>query len=180
MYICEKYFFMKTYISLFCLLFIGLAAQAQSKIGTIDADYIIAQMPEMEEVNENLKAYDTQLQEDLKENVATYETKVEDYRENRETYTEEELAQKEQEIIGLENDLKNFRQRAQVMMQMRRNELSKPLYEKIDVAMQEVISEENFTHVFHAGGNSLAFAAESHDITVKVLAKLGIEPQTAE
>ncbi len=41
--------------------------------------------------------------------------------------------------------------------------------------MLEVIEEENYTQIFHAGGNTLAFSAEEYDITVKVLEKLGIE-----
>ncbi|NJW54565.1 OmpH family outer membrane protein, partial [Salinimicrobium oceani] len=77
--------------------------------------------------------------------------------------------------IGLENNIKGFRQKAGVMMQMKRNELTQPLYEKINVAMLEVVNEENFTQIFHADGTSLAFSAEELDITRKVLKKLGVE-----
>ena len=146
----------------------------QTKVGTIDAEYILSQLPEITQVNEGIKTYNQELQKELETNVTRYETLVKDYQANSETFTEEDKKTKETEIIGLENDIKGFRQKATVMMQMKRNELTKPLYEKINEAMLQVIQAENFTHVLHAGGNNMAFAAEQYDITQKVLDQLGI------
>lgn len=154
---------------------VSFSAMAQSKIGTIDAEYILNQMPEMTGVNEGIQTYNQELQKELETNVAKYETLVKDYQANNTTFSEEDKKAKESEIIGLENDIKGFRQKAGVMMQMKRNELTQPLYEKINAAMLEVVNEENFTQIFHAGGTSLAFSAEEFDITMKVLKKLGIE-----
>lgn len=166
---------MKKYIVAFSFAFLSLSAVAQSKIGTIDAEYIISQMPEMTAVNEGMQAYNQELQKDLESDVSNYETMVKDYQENNTTFTEEDRKTKESEIISLENNIKGFRQKAGVMMQMKRNELTQPLYEKINAAMMEVVNEENFTQIFHAGGTSLAFSAEEYDITLKVMQKLGIE-----
>lgn len=154
---------------------VSFSTMAQSKIGTIDAEYILNQMPEMTGVNEGIQTYNQELQKELETNVAKYETLVKDYQANNTTFSEEDKKAKESEIIGLENDIKGFRQKAGVMMQMKRNELTQPLYEKINAAMLEVVNEENFTQIFHAGGTSLAFSAEEFDITMKVLKKLGIE-----
>ncbi|WP_037319855.1 OmpH family outer membrane protein [Salegentibacter sp. Hel_I_6] len=154
----------------------SVVLNAQTKVGTIDTDFIISQMPEMEEVNSGLKTYDQELQQDFQANVKQYDTLVKSYQSNAETLAEEARQESESEIIELENQIKQFRQRAQVMMQMRRNELTDPLYKKIDAAMRSVIQEEGFTQILHAGGNSLAFSAEEYDITDKVLKKLGIEP----
>lgn len=166
---------MKNFILTFSFALLSISAFAQSKIGTIDAEYILSQLPEMTGVKEGMQAYDQELQEGLKTNIGTYEGLVKDYQANNATLTEEEKQTKENEIISLENDIKGFRQKAQVMMQMKRNELTQPLYEKINAAMLEVIQEENYTQIFHAGGTSLAFSAEEYDITMKVLKKLGIE-----
>ncbi|MDX1602652.1 MAG: OmpH family outer membrane protein [Salinimicrobium sediminis] len=166
---------MKKYFLIFSLAMVSFSAMAQSKIGTIDAEYILNQMPEMTGVNEGIQTYNQELQKELETNVAKYETLVKDYQANNTTFSEEDKKAKESEIIGLENDIKGFRQKAGVMMQMKRNELTQPLYEKINAAMLEVVNEENFTQIFHAGGTSLAFSAEEFDITMKVLKKLGIE-----
>ncbi|WP_289022916.1 OmpH family outer membrane protein [uncultured Salegentibacter sp.] len=157
----------------------SIFASAQSKIGTIDTDYILSQMPEMEEVNKGLEAYDKKLQQDFQTNVKQYDTLVKTYQANAESLAAEARQESESEIIELENQIKQFRQRAQLMMQMRRNELTKPLYEKIDAAMRQVIAAEGFTQIFHAGGNNLAFSAEEYDITEKVMSKMGVEPKAA-
>ncbi|MCC8358586.1 OmpH family outer membrane protein [Salinimicrobium sediminilitoris] len=166
---------MKKYLLVLSFAFLSISAFAQSKIGTIDAEYILNQMPEMAQVNEGLKTYNTDLQKELESNVATYETLVTDYQANSTTLSEEDRTAKESEIINLENDIKNFRQKATVMIQMKRNELTQPLYEKINEAMMKVIQEENYTQIFHAGGNDLAYSSQDSDITLKVLNILGIE-----
>jgi len=153
----------------------SIFSSAQTKVGTIDTDYILAQMPEMEEVNKGLEAYDKQLQQDFQANIKQYDTLVKTYQANAESLAAEARQESESKIIELENQIKQFRQRAQLMMQMRKNELTSPLYEKIDAAMRQVIKEEEFTQILHAGGNSLAFSAEEYDITERVMARMGIE-----
>ncbi|MGY5851327.1 OmpH family outer membrane protein [Salegentibacter sp. F14] len=171
---------MKKIFLLIAFVLVAYTGHAQTKTGTIDADYILTQMPAMEEVNLGLQDYNKEMQDDLQETIQEYEGLIEVYQKDRESLTEEERAEKENEIIGLENDIKGFRQRASVMMQMRRNELTKPLYEEINQAMQQVIQEEGYTQIFHANGNSMAFADERFDITEKVLEKLGIDPDEVQ
>lgn len=165
---------MKKLILVLSLAFISFSSFAQTKVGTIDAEYILAQLPEMVQVAEGMKVYNEDLQKGLEQTVADYEKLVKDYQANSTTFTEEEKKTKETEIITLENDIKSFRQKAGVMMQMKRNELTQPLYEKINEAMLQVIEEENYTQILHSGGNALAFSAEEFDITMKVIKKLGI------
>ncbi|GGW80611.1 OmpH family outer membrane protein [Salegentibacter mishustinae] len=166
---------------LIAFLTFSIFASAQTKVGTIDTDYILSQMPEMEAVNKGLETYDKELQQDFQANVKQYDTLVKTYQANAESLAAEARQESESKIIELENQIKQFRQRAQLMMQMRRNELTNPLYKKIDAAMRAVIDEEGFTQILHAGGNSLAFSAEKYDITEKVMTKMGIEiPVAAE
>lgn len=165
---------MKQLILVLIFIFSGIYAQAQTKVGTIDAEYILAQLPEITEVEEGLKTYDEELQEEVQNSIKKYEALIEEYQSNSATYTEEEKQEKETEIIGLENDIKNFRQKASVLMQMRRNELTEPLYVKIDEAMKSVISEQNYTQILNSSANGLAYAHPDFDITDAVLSKLGI------
>ena len=166
---------------LIAFLTFSIFASAQTKVGTIDTDYILSQMPEMEAVNKGLETYDKELQQDFQANVKQYDTLVKTYQANAESLAADARQESESKIIELENQIKQFRQRAQLMMQMRRNELTNPLYKKIDAAMRAVIDEEGFTQILHAGGNSLAFSAEKYDITEKVMTKMGIEiPVAAE
>ncbi|MGB7786540.1 MAG: OmpH family outer membrane protein [Salinimicrobium sp.] len=168
---------MKKILIVLGLALFSFSMNAQTKVGTIDADYILAQLPEMTQVNEELKAYGQEMRKDFDSTVTKYQNLVKDYQEKQSEYSETEKKQKEEEIITLESGLKGFNQKLPLMIQMRRNELTKPLFEKINAAMLKVIERDGYTHVLHAGGNSLAFAEEKYDITEKVLTELGITPK---
>ncbi len=161
------------------LMFIAFSSNAQSKIGTIDVEYILAQMPETAEVNKGLETYNQELQAELKTNIGEYESMVQEYQNTVADLNDSVKKQKEDRIIELENDIKGFRQKASVMLQMKRNELNNPLYERIDVAMKKVIDEGGYTQIFHSGANGLAFSKSEDDITEKVMKELGIEAKPA-
>lgn len=163
------------------LMILAFTSNAQSKIGTIDAEYILSQLPETVEMNKSMEAYNNELQADLENNIKEYEVLVKDYQTNVDELDEEAKKEKEQVIIELENNIKGYRQKASVMMQMKRNELTGPLYERIDVAMQKIVMEEGFTQIFNTTGVSgLAYSRAEDDITDKVIKELGIvvKPET--
>ena len=157
------------------LMILAFTSNAQSKIGTIDAEYILSQLPETADMNKSLEEYNQKLQADLENNIKQYETLVKNYQTNAADLDEEAKKDKEQEIIELENNIKGFRQKATVMLQMKRNELTGPLYDRIDVAMQKVIMEEGYTQIFNTtGASGLAYSRVEDDITDKVIKELGI------
>ncbi len=166
---------MKNILVALAILLTSVSLNAQTKVGTIDAEFILAQMPETKTVEEDIKAYNLKLQEELQNTIKKYEELVAAYQTDNATLTEEDKAAKESEIISVENDIKNFRQKATVLMQVRRNELTQPLYMKIDAAMKTIIEKEKYTQIFNTSINGMAYADEKFDITDAVLAKLGIE-----
>ncbi len=168
---------MKKIVLLFVFAFTIINVNSQTKVGIIDADYILSQMPEIKTVDEGLKTYNTELQEELQNTVKKYEELIKDYQATNTTLAEDQKIAKENEIITMENDIQNYRQKASVLMQLKRNELTKPLYEKIDAAMREVIAEQKYTQIINANANSLAYADPNYDITDAVLTKMGIKVQ---
>lgn len=168
---------MKKILIVLGLAFFSFSLNAQTKVGTIDADYILSQLPEMTQVSEELQAYGQDMRKDFDSTVTNYQNLVKDYQEKQSGYSEAEKKQKEEEIITLEGNLKGFNQKLPLMVQLKRNDLTKPLFEKINVAMLTVIKREGYTHVIHSSGNTLAFAAEQYDITDAVIKELGITPK---
>jgi len=171
---------MKYFILTIAVFMTGLFTQAQSKVGTIDAEYILANMPEMASVEKGMQTYSANLQSQMDGNMKKYDSLIADYKTNNASFTEDQLKSKQQEIINLENDLKTFKQKATLMMQMKRSDLTKPLYEKIDAAMKEVIATQKYTQVLNTSTNGLAYADPQFDITDAVLSKLGITIKEAE
>lgn len=156
------------------LLLISININAQTKVGTIDTDYVLAKMPEFKKVQEDLNAYGAKLQADLKVKTDDYQAKIKSYQEGVSQMTEPMKKLKQDEIIALENDITKFRQNASQLIPLEENRLLQPLYEKIGTALEEVAKAEGFTQVLTMNNSGLAYIDPKFDLTETVLTKLGI------
>jgi len=156
------------------LLLISININAQTKVGTIDTDYVLAKMPEFTKVQEDLNAYGAKLQADLKVKTDDYQAKIKSYQEGVSQMTEPMKKLKQDEIIALENDITKFRQNASQLIPLEENRLLQPLYEKIGTTLEEVAKAEGFTQVLTMNNSGLAYIDPKFDLTETVLTKLGI------
>jgi outer membrane protein len=86
---------------------------------------------------------------------------------------QQELLQKEQEGIQA------FEQQIQQKLQVKREELLKPIVDKITAKIKEVCTENKFVMVFDTSSfNALLFTPESEDITALVRTKMLVVPAT--
>ncbi len=166
---------MKKIIVLVLVLITSFHVSAQTKTGTIDTEFILSKMPELVKVEEDLKAYNTKLEAELKVKVDDYQAKVKAYQEQVATFTEPMKKTKQEEIIALENDIAKFRQNGTQLVQIEQNRLLQPLYQKIGTALEEVAKAEKYTQVFTITSSGLAFIDPNYDVTKAVLDKLGIK-----
>ncbi|MHA7058106.1 OmpH/Skp family outer membrane protein [Aquimarina sp. M1] len=168
---------MKNILFPILLLFISAHTIAQSKVGTIDTDIILSKMPELTKVQEDLKAYNTKLEADLKVKVDDYQAKVKAYQDGVAAMTEPMKKTKQEEIINLENDIAKFRQNGAQLVQLEQNKLLQPLYNKIGKALEEVAKAEGYTQVLTITSSGLAYVDPKFDLTKTVMTKLGIAVQ---
>jgi outer membrane protein len=86
---------------------------------------------------------------------------------------QQELLQKEQDAIQA------FEQEIQQKLQVKREELLKPIVDKITAKISEVCKENGFVMVFDTSSfNALLYSPESEDITALVKAKMIAVPAT--
>lgn len=86
---------------------------------------------------------------------------------------QQELLQKEQEGIQA------FEQQIQQKLQVKREELLKPIVDKITAKIKEVCAENKFVMVFDTSSfNALLFTPDSEDITALVRTKMLVVPAT--
>ena len=151
----------------------SIQLNAQSKVGTIDVEYILSTMPQIEQVRVDLKLYNDDLENQSKLKINTYQTLIDSYQQNESTYTEAIKKEKQNEIIALENDIKKFQQSSGQLAQMKQSELVQPLYKLIGEALNVVATEEKFTQVFTIN-NDIVYLDPKMDITLKVMTKMGL------
>jgi outer membrane protein len=77
--------------------------------------------------------------------------------------------QKQQEAID------KYRQEITGQLEQKRQELLKPILEKIDIAIKAIGKENGYAMIFDISAGSMLYAMESQDITGLVKAKLGLK-----
>ena len=98
---------------------ISLSALAQNKVGTIDSDLVISSLDEVAQVQKDLETYGAELDKQFKDLVNKYQTAVKAYQDAEATATEEDKKTKQEEIVGMEQDIQRFRQNSQGLIQIR-------------------------------------------------------------
>jgi outer membrane protein len=147
---------------------------SQTKVGTVNINVLVSKLPEIEKVKVGIEAYEKQLQTDLKAKLDTYTKEVEKANSAFESMSDEAKKKKQEEIFGLENDIQKFRQNAAQLVQLKQDELMRPLYQKVGDAVSVVAKDEKYTQIFTLDGNELAYIDPLYDLTIKVASKLGI------
>jgi len=165
---------MKKISILLFVLIASLQVNAQSKVGTIDVEYILSQMPELKEAGNQARIYSEDLNAQLQLKVKKYQDLAKVYQDNEMSYNETEKNSKLQELQTLEQDLQSFQQNSNSLVQVRQNELLQPLYGKINVALQEVAIKGSFTQIITIN-ETLAFIDPKFDITFAVMTKMGLQ-----
>ncbi|MCH2193475.1 OmpH family outer membrane protein [Kordia sp.] len=159
----------------FAIVFCSYTATAQTKVGTVNINILVSKLPEIVNVKQGMETYEKELQADLKAKLDAYGKEVEEANKAFETMSQEDKKKKQQEIFQLEKDIQKFRQNAVQLVQLRQDELMRPLYKKVGDAVAQVAKTEQFTQVFTLDGNELAYVDPKFDITLKTAAKLGIK-----
>lgn len=157
------------------LLAFSLNSFSQTKVGTVNNEYILSQMPEIKGVEEKLKAYSAQLDSTIQVKYETYREVVTAYNEKEKEGMNDVMKKiKQKEIVDLEADLKNLQQNSAKLLQIQQDEYLRPLYNKIGKAIEAIVKEEGFTQIFDEN-NSIIYIDPKFDLTLKVLDRLGIE-----
>lgn len=171
---------MKKNIFLFLstLLFITALYSQQTgvRIGYVDSQVILQQLPEAQRIQRELDNLLQKYQSEYDQMVKTYQSKVEEYQKKEAMLNPQAKEQMQREIIELEQKIFEYRNQKlgpQGEFEQEREKRLKPLRDKIIDAIENVAREEKLNFVFDKAGDIvLLYADKQFDITFKVLDKL--------
>ncbi len=168
---------MKKYF-LFILLFSPAISLAQLKIGYIDSNALMDQLPDVQDARQRLDALIQEWQSELNRLESEWKTKYDDYEKRKLIMSEQTRAETESELVKLENQIAEYREKkfgTNGELFQKQDELMKPVQNKVFNAIKEVAQEEDLDFVFDRSGDiMILYAKDKYDITAKVLAKLKI------
>ncbi|WKN33364.1 OmpH family outer membrane protein [Porifericola rhodea] len=173
-----KTLFVSAVLMLFTL---GVQAQDNLKIGYVDTEYILTQMPEAKQIQSELQAYQRQLMNKINATMQGFQQQYQEYQQGAATMTEQARQEKEQELQGLQQQIQQDQQDAQLSLQRKEAELLDPVYKKIQSNIDKVAEQNGYTHIFSsniAGNPILLYVKnqEDNDVSDKVLEAMGITP----
>ncbi|MGC8594227.1 MAG: OmpH family outer membrane protein [Candidatus Kryptoniota bacterium] len=156
---------------------------AQQKIGWIDTQEIMKQLPEAVEAQSKLDALVAQWQADLNKMQNQFQQEADQYQRQRLILPEQQRAQEEQKLSDMQKKIVDYRnqkfgQNGELFQ--RQNEIMRPVQEKIFKAIQDVAKELKYDYIFDKSGQILLmYANDQYDLTQKVLDKLKTPAATA-
>ncbi len=163
---------------IFSLILFVVASQlnAQPKIGYVDSDTIMKQLPDYQDTQKKLDALIKEWQEDLSKLERDWKAKYDDYEKRKLILSEQKRVEIEKELVDLENEKDKFRQdkfgvRGELFQ--KQEELMKPLHNRVFTAIQDVAKENEYDFIFDRSGDVIfLYAKEEYDCTKLVLEKL--------
>jgi len=168
----------KLALTLAVLLF-GFTGFAQ-KIAVIDTKYILENMDEYEVAQEQLDEMALQWQQEIEQLFQAVDELYRKFQAEAPILPDDEKRRRQDEIEKKEKEAKELQKKRfgrDGDLFKKRQELIKPIQDKVYDAVQEVAQEDNYAIVFdRAGTSTIYYAKPKYDISDKVLKKLGYEP----
>jgi outer membrane protein len=165
-------------IILITFFFFGTAFAFAQKYAYIDSDFILGNVPEYKESKDKLDKLADRWTKEIEERYDALKVKKDNFAREEVLLPTEEKNKRKEEIVKLETE-------AMEMQKMRfgvngdyfqkRQELIKPIQDRVYDAMQKVASKRNYTFVFDkANQSNLVYADSKYDISDEVLKEMGI------
>lgn len=169
----KKYFLIATLLA-----FVGTVSA--QKFGYVDSKYILAHVPEYAAAQATINKLSSQWQKEIEakyETIARLETAL---AAEKILLTDEMKKKREEDIEAKRQEAKELqRQKFGVDGELfkKREELIKPIQDQIYEAIQEVASTSALMVVFDKANHSnMLYTNPKHDISDKVLRKMGLKP----
>jgi len=160
------------------VLFFGTGFAMSQKYGYIDSDYILSKMPEYQEAKEQLDKLADRWTKEIEKMYDVLNMKKENFAREEVLLPSEERKKREEELKKLETEAMQM-QKTRFGVNgdyfQKRQELIKPIQDRVFEAMQEVASKRNYSFVFDkANQSNLIFADSKYDLSSSVLKELGV------
>lgn len=149
---------------------------AQLKIGYVDSDAIMKQLPDAQDAQKRIDTQISEWQKEINEMQKEWKDKFDDYERRKLIMGNQKRSEVEKELVTLEEKIEDFRQGkfgASGELYKKQEEFMKPIQNQVFTAIEEVAEQNELDFVFDRSGDLIfLYAKEEYDITGQVLNKL--------
>ena len=156
--------------------FLTITTQAQ-KFSYVDTDYILNKIPEFNQAQDKLDALSADWQKEIENKYADVDQMYRSYQQEQVLLTDEMKVKREEAIIKKEKSAKDLQQKyfgPEGELYIKRQELIKPIQDKIYDAIQQLAANSKYAIVFDSSSDLIMLYKNNNlDKSDKVLDLLG-------
>ena len=160
--------------AIICTFSFGASAQ---KYAFVNTDYILGNIPEYADAQAQLDELSIQWQKEIEVKFAEIDKMYKNFQNEAVLLPEDMKRKREDDIIKKEKEAKDLQKKrfgSDGDLFKKRQELVKPIQEKIYNAIEEISTADNYAVVFDKASNAtLIYTNAKYDISEQVLDKLG-------
>lgn len=160
------------------LCWINEATGQQQKIGYVDTNYILAQMPEYEGIQQQLKSMGAEWNKKLNEMDAEIERIRSDFESKKVLYTDNQKKEKQQDIAAKVEARRQFMEQkfgAEGEYFQKQKELLEPIQQTVFNAVTTVANRQGIDFVFDRAQNSgLLYGNKEFNLNEEILQEMDI------
>lgn len=160
-----------------CLIFVNFAAQAQ-KFGYIDSEAILNKMTEYGKAKKELDDASARWQKEIEEMKAKLDQMKAQYESEEVLLTEEMKKERKDTLAARDKALREYQNKIfgyEGLLFLKRQELIKPIQDKLYAAVEKVAKERSLQVIFDKASDiTMIYMDPKHDYTDIVLEKLGL------
>ena len=167
---------MKKILLLLAISFLTLSIQAQ-KFAYVDTDYILNKIPDFKQAQDKLDGLSADWQKEIENKYADVEQMYRAYQQEQVLLTDDMKEKREDAIIKKETDAKNLQKKyfgPEGNLYLKRQELIKPIQDKIYDAIQQLAADNKYAIVFDSSSDLIMlYKNNNYDKSDKVLDLMG-------
>lgn len=154
---------------------IGFFANAQ-KYGYINSVELLSQMSEVKAADSQLADYQQQLIAKGEQMVKALQDKYQSLSKQAEsgTLSGVQIQQKEAELQTDQQDIAKYEQEVQNKILTKREELYKPILDRVKTVLDQIGAENGYTMIFDSSAGVILHASENDDVMPLMKSKLGL------
>ncbi len=146
------------------------------KFGYINTQELLANMSEMKLADNQVQALQNELIAKGEEMVIKFEADYKAYMNeaNGGTLSKVQMQQKEEVLVGKQDEIKKYEADIQQKIGLKREELYKPVLDKVKAEIEKLGKEGGYTMIFDSSAGMILHAAESENLMPILKTKLGV------
>jgi outer membrane protein len=164
-----------TFLGFLLIAFTAFTANAQ-KFGYINTQELLSSMSEMKLADSQVQALQNELVAKGEQMVILFEADYKAYMNeaNGGTLSKVQMQQKEEVLVGKQDEIKKYEAEIQQKVGQKREELYKPVLDKVKSEIEKLGKEGGYTMIFDSSAGMILHAADSENLMTILKAKLGV------